>query len=57
MLLRQKPPNGNFISIDATNSVKKELDRIGFYPLYFYDNKFFYVYTEELKEYLNKGGE
>lgn len=56
MLLRQAPREDemeNLIIID--DELSEELQMNGFYPLYLWNNHFWYEATEELMEFLKKG--
>lgn len=56
MLLRQEPPNFiDYIQIDEgyLNTTLQEND---FYPKYYYEGHFFYKDSQELRNFIEKGG-
>lgn len=56
MLLRQEPPNFiDYIQVDEghLNTMLQEND---FYPKYYYEGHFFYKDSQELRNFIEKGG-
>lgn len=55
MLLRQEPPN--FIDyVQIEEQLNTILQENGFHPMYYYEGFFYYKDSQELKDFIEKGG-
>lgn len=58
MILRQLPMNyEDYIQVSEDSEYNNNLQKNGFIPLYWYDGHFYYKYSDELRKFIEKGGE
>lgn len=57
MILIQQPKNlTEYVEIDGKEQLNVLLQQNGFNPMYYYYGRFYYKYSEELKDFIEKGG-